>query len=832
MCLFLRGINRFTIDFFLWVLFLQYLWFVESNERKKSQIENTDIIDELSLKPRRKNIMHVYRRHNRNPYTKSSSFIKTLSLFQEKEKEKQKQKQEDSNSISNYRKNEIMPNEKSNILQNTFTKSVHPQMIDIEETYSVGSSDINFDTITFEDEKSEDISFQNEENTDTSQLEIDDNVLDNIIVETLGNANYSVLNAYANKLMKIDTLEEESQASTEHSKKQPLNTNKFFSESNQIEKDQITDMNSLVHDEDDDNNNNIDSDDNIDTDDNINSDENDEPLNCNLDLLKTYIIRKTKKKEDTEKNCATNSNEDKKINGETNDQENCLLSLEEGYLIRNNYLPNFEKTATKLIDINMDIKKINIHNIDEIEKCLYYLLHSYESAIRHMDICFSSDRTSVTNQFIKNIMNIIGTDNAFSIPSDFEYNNENEDISILDSTACMQLFLELMCNFSTEILHGLRGSRKNIATKKAKILATCPSKGEELTRNVKNLKSIFSSLTNHIDNKCKLYRLRGYYAVVFLIQNVIDSDNTNDNIGEDFFRSMPHLVDEILQVGQNFISVHYKFSLKKQINLSELINISNNDDFNKNGKRLQKLITFINRKQEEIKKHLKKQIADSRVLHLSILYHFSYLMLQRCYNLKEKYVELQECFKMYQSFILWWDRMITKFFSYSTTSSDTFFYLNEKEKHISCEDDSFLYYIFTYIFLNIIKITLTEVQKKHAAYIAILKTYSKNNEDIIEKDSFLKEISFHKNSIDTLKNLANALKEIKTHRSLLVRNIKLYALEDAVNKHISKILFLLKDFKEVNTTDEIQSEIIKEYNIFFPIYNKLIEAAEESLCSS
>lgn len=533
--------------------------------------------------------------------------------------------------------------------------------------------------------------------------------------------------------------------------------------------------------------------------------------NCLLHKMETDANVKTST------NVHTHTGTNKETNKKKIEKHRNLVPLPEMYIIENTYVSEFKKMFKIIIYVNMIIKEINTLNIEEIKNIFDKIRSNYKYNMDHLRSFLCSKKKHSSNKSLQNLIIDIMDYNQSSTSSEEEKQNV---MNLLDSKICMLLFLELVSNFAMEIFDNQKQTRQKFFTEKKKLFEHFPNSAEELTNDIYEIRSMLTKLTTRIDQKNKLYGLRGYYLITFLIQNIFDHQNEDK-----LYYPIIYLIDEFSQIRNKYSLLDYNVSIRSVIEITKILNEDNeNDDISGNGERIQKLLIFIKEEQEKIKGELMENLKEQRMISLYILYHLSYLILRRCYTVKDKSKEFFSSFTIYKSFIHLWNSLF-----HDIMKSSEYNNLNETEQNIICQDYTSIHSILKYIFLNIIKIILNDLSTNHAKYVNILKEYKQKKENSIDRKFFIKKIEFYQRNMNKFQHLLEALKEINTHRSLLQQYIRYLSISNILNEHVNNMLFVIKSFKNKFLIDMVRATFSRKYNAVIPLFKAYIENEPEDL---
>lgn len=512
----------------------------------------------------------------------------------------------------------------------------------------------------------------------------------------------------------------------------------------------------------------------------------------------------------------TDPNEEKK---KKNEQMNKEFTYFEKYEIVNlslvSYICPFIRVARALSDINACIKDININDFNDIKnnltniRCKYawYVLGMYTNPI--------NEKKKASTEYVRMLMSSIKNSNVSLVFPEFQ----DDPICILDSMVSIQLYLDLLTNFSNDALSMSRRRIKNFIHQKEVMFGRLPPNGKQLPLVTMKLKSIFLSLATSSDKKLKFREQRGFYRIIYLLENTFIK-----KIEENSLYSLSPILKKLGNLGLIHAPFFIEMNLIDEENLNELIDLFEKNTLSKYLERIQKFLSYLNEEQAKIKMKLRNKLKEPRMISLFILYHMSYLMLQHCFNMQNAYENIRISIQTYKSFISLWDSMFP-----NLSESVAYNNLTNWEKSTLINNESSVYCIIQYILFNMVKIPLIGMIRSHEAYLNKMKHYVYSNTVCSEKDVLKEERTAYKKSVQTLKELNEVLDIMYKQKYVIRSHIQFYLYEDLINKRINDILHVLRRANTYTVKDEVMLKVIKGYDILHPLYGRMIKLSQECL---
>lgn len=746
-----------VVHLIIWVPFLFCVCRVECADIEQKKNDLQCFSDNFKSKTFKKNKEPKLKNLRQHPYNMKGHIVEALVMNR------------DSSYVNRGKVNEILHKKEASDLQQTppetFLQSL--QNTKEEEPNSLVQN------MLFILEKNEP-ALENTEPYENLELTIDDNELDNIIVEVLGNDNddllvemfiddplgfstYDTVLDMLENTQKQNNLENDSTTIHEVFSTEGLIENQPSCSSSHLEEISVT--------------------------------------------TEFYTDRDNKKEESSNENIGS---------------EDLRLKLEQKpRFTRSLYLRKFRSVVLLLHHIKTFIKETNEIQIEDVKRCYSNIIKTYLLRINHvisaLSPCYKTQAYFQLSELFKKIYEI----HTFPYICEFE----NDAFSIIESSTSMEIYFQLLFNFNTRSISRHKFILKKNYNENKEVFKNFLQNKNNLTKNVIALTDMFSKLLIPIQKGTLLYKLRGFYTIVFHIH-----DLSSESVEGTSIFPIPNLLKVICKCLHDLRHNLDKLKKCKIIDISKQINEYIEDEKNGSIKYIRDLLILIKGKKKEIKTKIKNNLTDPKIMSNYLYYHFSFLMFQRFLNTHKNIIEQQDCTKVYKSFIDVWDSYISKI-----TPLIDYNDLSESEKYIICSNDESILCIFEYLFLEMVYIILSKVDKTCKAYFNTLQNHSNNQNNYIGKHKFSQEIAMLADCTTSLDILTAGLQIIYKHKYLTIIFLRLFMVVNNMNLKISEILFLLKHENQVYTSDKTYATILDNCTDIDCAYKEFLYIMENKL---
>lgn len=471
------------------------------------------------------------------------------------------------------------------------------------------------------------------------------------------------------------------------------------------------------------------------------------------------------------------------INEETNESSNLdeeedefeeeheTLIFESQYSIDSRtslYLENF-KVVFPHLDILITItKEKNVDIMNKIEKFFGEITKLNVPFFRKVDFKLRKTRSIKYDKSLMEISDFIENNMKLMCSSS---KKKNDVITILDTPDCTKLYLQLLMNVSPNLINDLKTHLKGQYRKKEDTFKKSRQNIENLTGTISVLKDLCKQLNVPDQKESKLYRLLYFYRTILRMNNESDRTNTADYVSD--ITETTSIISKILEEMEEF---YREYVSTKYINIVKSINLQK--EYEKTGfiKQIKDFIEKITQKKKELKNRIKVHFRRRQTQVSYILYHLSFLSVQRLFNAKGEEKDLRNCMKTYECFI---NKLFSKFPSVMT--SVDYNELEENQKNNLCTNEEVLSHIISYLTLNIIQIVLVKIDYKTTTYFNVLNCYKETATLTIISNRIQKVTELFLSCIVLLEHLQCILTTIDKFKNAIEWMNGIFRLEEEIN---------------------------------------------------
>lgn len=510
-----------------------------------------------------------------------------------------------------------------------------------------------------------------------------------------------------------------------------------------------------------------------------------------------------------------NTNEDIDINEIS--KEFFQKYQEETQSFKKLYSSVFIKIAPNLSNINDYIKEANPTDINKAAFWFYSLnkdkrfkLHYIDFELCYTDPCKYEKSLGVLFSKIESI-------NKFMYCS----RSKNDPTAFLNTSVCAKLYIQLLMNYSLRVGLNLRNYLKKMYLKKEHDFIFVYKKITKLPKLKDDLIVIFSRLEVSSQEKNPIYKLQYFYKIIFQMYESPGVTSTNN-----FLSEISNVIKEIIENYKVMCSLNQKIIYYKYTNIEKLVSASDIRKSKKCIDNVQGLLNNIMSQMEELKEKVKNNLKDPETQRDFIFYHLSCLMLQRLLNVKIRKTDFSNSFKVYKNML---EKYI--FLFYKVRESTNFDYMTKSQKEILYNNEETLQYIISYIFLNIIKISLMEINKKHNECIVVIERSHEHGIKSVKEKEFEDSVNSLIYTVNCISHLKEILLGFERNRIMIERFMRVFIIEDEINAIVKKTKDELKlsNKKDIYVTDDIYLSLENRFHkllrlhkiLYYLVYNKL-----------